>query len=69
VREPFISKQSAANMVWGIVDNENPLSIESRMPIGGVIFSDGVEKDFLQFNSGSIATIGVAPEKARLVVG
>jgi hypothetical protein len=30
----------------------------------GVIFSDGIESDFLRFNSGAIATVGVA----RLVV-
>ena len=45
-----------------------PLIIESLMPTNGVIFSDGVETDFLQFNAGAIATIGVAPEQARLVV-
>jgi hypothetical protein len=33
-----------------------------------VIFSDGVESDFLEFNNGSIATIGVAQQQARLVV-
>jgi hypothetical protein len=34
-----------------------------------VIFSDGVEADSLDFNSGAIATIGIAPERANLVVG
>jgi hypothetical protein len=38
------------------------------MAAAGVVFSDGVERDFLQFNSGAIATVGVAPEKARLVI-
>lgn len=37
------------------------------MPTNGVIFSDGIETDFLKFNSGSIATIGIAKETARLV--
>jgi hypothetical protein len=37
------------------------------MPDYGVIFSDGIESDFLRFNSGSIATIGIAKEKANLV--
>jgi hypothetical protein len=37
------------------------------MPMHGVIFSDGIESDFLNFNSGSIATIGVAQETAILV--
>ncbi len=38
------------------------------MPNNGLIFSDGVETDFLKFNSGSIATIGIADEKANLVL-
>lgn len=69
VREPFISKQSQASMVWGMIDQQHPLRVESKMAQSGVIFSDGVERDFLQFNSGAIATVGVAAEKARLVVG
>lgn len=69
VREPFISKQSQASMVWGMIDHRHPLRVESKMAQNGIIFSDGVERDFLQFNSGAIATVGVAPEKARLVAG
>jgi len=45
------------------------LVIESEMSEGGVIFSDGVEADFLPFNSGSIATISLAKKKTHLVVG
>jgi hypothetical protein len=37
------------------------------MPQDGVIFSDGVETDYLAFDSGAIASISVADEKARLV--
>ncbi|AFM12431.1 NAD(+)/NADH kinase [Turneriella parva] len=68
VREPFASRQSQANIVWGMIGEARPLTVESRMPTAGVIFSDGVERDFLQFNSGAIASVGVAPEKARLVI-
>jgi hypothetical protein len=39
------------------------------MPQGGVIFSDGVESDFLEFNSGILARIGLAEKKLHLVVG
>lgn len=67
VREPFVSHASGASLVVGKVDAQTPLVVESHMPRGGVVFSDGVENDFLQFNSGAIATIGVAPEGARLV--
>ncbi|MCR5886317.1 sugar kinase [Hymenobacter sp. J193] len=68
VREPFQSKRTQAGLTAGLLDTTTPLRVESMMPMNGVIFSDGVETDFLQFNSGAIATIGVAPEKARLVL-
>ena len=68
VREPFVSRSSAAAIVMGNVDASAPLVIESQMPTGGVIFSDGVEADHLDFNSGAIASIGIAAEKANLVV-
>jgi hypothetical protein len=38
------------------------------MPTSGVIFSDGIEADFLEFNSGSIARFTVSKQRARLVV-
>jgi hypothetical protein len=38
------------------------------MPENGVIFSDGIESDFLQFNSGIEATISVAEKRGHLVV-
>jgi NAD kinase len=69
VREPFISRHSRASVVAGLVDSKRPLVLESLMPSGGVIFSDGMESDFLQFNSGAVATIGPARETAHLVVG
>ena len=37
------------------------------MPENGVIFSDGIEQDYLQFNSGIEATITVADKKGQLV--
>jgi NAD kinase len=69
VREPFVSKQSEAGMVAGLLDEGQELIVESQMPADGIIFSDGVQADFLQFNTGSIARIGVAQQRARLVVG
>jgi hypothetical protein len=38
------------------------------MPERGVIFSDGVEADFLEFNSGTKAEIKIAERKGLLVV-
>lgn len=68
VREPFISRHSEAAIVAGSISPNEPLALESQMPTGGVIFSDGVEADRLDFNSGTIANIRIAPEKANLVV-
>jgi len=67
VREPFKSVCTQTDIAVGMINNRNNLRIESLMPSGGVIFSDGIESDFLQFNSGSIATIGIANEIANLV--
>jgi len=69
VREPFVSRHSKASIVAGIVEQQQALELESLMPSGGVIFSDGIEADFLQFNSGSSVTVRAAAETAQLVVG
>lgn len=68
VREPFISRHSTAELISGFVTAEQELTVESRMPSGGVIFSDGVEEDFLAFSAGATAHIGPAAQRARLVV-
>jgi hypothetical protein len=68
VREPFPSRTSAAALVFGEISSQSPLVVRSLMPEQGVIFSDGLENDFLEFNSGAQATISVAARKGRLVV-
>lgn len=68
VREPFQSIRTQTGICTGIINQQKRLRIESSMPSGGVIFSDGVEQDYLQFNSGSIAHIGIAKETANLIV-
>ena len=67
VREPFQSIRTQTGIAAGVIKNQGHLTIQSLMPTSGVIFSDGIESDFLRFNSGSIATIGIAPEIAKLV--
>lgn len=68
VREPFPSKTSAASLVFGRITTAEPLCILSEMPEHGVIFSDGIEADFLTFNSGAVATVSPAEKSGRLVV-
>ena len=67
VREPFHSRHSAADLVAGLVGPDDGLEIESLMPSGGVIFSDGIEADYLEFNSGAVARIRPAAQHARLI--
>ena len=68
VREPFASKRTQTNITAGILPEHSKLTIESYMPDNGIIFSDGIETDFIKFNAGSIAIIGTAKEKANLVL-
>ena len=68
VREPFLSKASGISIAAGMIESGNALTIESQMPANGVIFSDGVESDYLAFNSGAIASIHAAKEQALLMV-
>ncbi len=67
VREPFQSIRTQTEITAGLIKSKEVLTIESLMPISGVIFSDGIESDFLKFNSGSIATIKLAEETAKIV--
>jgi NAD kinase len=68
VREPFPSKTSGTEIIHGKIEAETPLQIVSHMPQNGVIFSDGIEEDRLEFNSGAAAMIGLAERTLRLVV-
>ncbi len=67
VREPFPSRTTAATLVFGAVTAREPLRLLSQMAENGVIFSDGIEADFLEFNSGVEAQIAVAERKGRLI--
>jgi NAD kinase len=68
VREPFQSKYSSVQVTTGLISNAEKLVIESYMPSNGVVFSDGIEADFIHFNSGVKVEIGIAPQQARLVM-
>ena len=68
VREPYISKHSTARQTAGLLGPGKALKLESQMPSGGVVFSDGMEADCLQFNSGVTAEVSAAQQRAQLVV-
>ncbi len=51
----------------GTIEPDSPLQLGSLMPENGVIFSDGIEDDYLQFNAGCIAHIGIADIQGQLI--
>lgn len=67
VREPFISKTSQAKLIYGRIDAGQVLEIVSQMPQNGVIFGDGIQADYIEFNSGTRAEISLAEKKLQLV--
>ena len=67
VREPWPSTATAATITCGTVTCDMPLRLHSLMPENGVIFSDGIEPDFLDFNAGATATITPADKQGCLV--
>ncbi|MNW34289.1 NAD(+)/NADH kinase family protein [compost metagenome] len=68
VREPFVSRTTGGELACGCIGQGQQLRITSQMPEQGVIFSDGVEEDFLEFNAGVEAMISTADKVGSLVV-
>ena len=68
VREPFPSKTTGTTLVFGKIPENRSLKIESLMGNNGVIFSDGIESDFITFNSGTEAVVSLAQKQGRLII-
>jgi len=68
VREPFPSKASAASLVAGRIGARASLTLVSAMAENGVIFSDGIEADYLEFNAGITVEVGIAEKRGYLVI-
>ncbi|MDB5968332.1 MAG: hypothetical protein JWQ90_782 [Hydrocarboniphaga sp.] len=67
VREPYPSRATQAGLVFGKISRAQPLELVSSMAENGVIFSDGIESDFLEFNAGTNARFQPANRQGRLV--
>jgi NAD kinase len=67
VREPFSSRHSRATIIAGTVDKGEEVVLESLMPSGGVVFSDGIESDYLDFSAGAVGRVRAAAQHALLV--
>ena len=68
VREPHASRSAGARIGAGLVAAGESLVVESQMPEGGAIFSDGVQEDALEFGAGCVATVAASSRHARLVM-
>jgi NAD kinase len=68
VREPFPSRTTGTSIVFGECDARSPLRLTSHMPVAGVIFSDGIEADHLDFGAGLTVRIQPADRAGRLTV-
>lgn len=68
VREPFPSRSTGADIICGEIGGKDDFRILSQMPGNGVIFSDGIEADAIEFNAGTEVTIRTAPQRGTLVV-
>ena len=67
MREPFPSQVTGSSIVLGRIAGRQRLELVSQMPEHGVVFSDGMEADFLDFGSGVKASIGIAERRGMLV--
>ena len=67
VREPFPSNTTDATIVFGTLGEGDLFRVLSKMPENGVIFSDGMEADAIEFHSGVEVSIGLSETKGCLV--
>ncbi len=68
VREPFPSRSTQAETVFGMLKKGDEFKITSHMPENGVVFSDGIESDNIEFNAGTEITLSIADKKGALIV-
>lgn len=68
VREPFPSRSTQTNLIYGRLKEDDTLKILSQMPENGVVFSDGIETDAIEFNTGTEITVQMAPQRGILVI-
>lgn len=67
VREPYPSRATQTGIVYGRIGSSQCLKVVSKMPVNGVVFSDGMESDAVEFHSGTEILVSVAEKKGVLV--
>lgn len=68
VREAFPSNATGTSISTGLITDREQLRVRSEMNEGGVIFGDGIEADYLEFNWGVQAGIRMAQQTLELVM-
>lgn len=67
VREPYLSRTTQAGLTFGRIGARSELRLRSLMPENGIIFSDGMEADGLEFKSGVEVAVGLSAHRGALV--
>lgn len=67
VREAWPSKFTATGLNSGILTEKSRLVVTSELNQGGVVFGDGIEDDYLPFDWGRVADVGVDEKRLSLV--
>ncbi len=67
VREAFPSVATGTDISSGLVGENETLKVLSEMNENGVIFGDGIETDYMDFNWGQQVSVGVARDTLELV--
>jgi NAD kinase len=68
VREPFPSQATGTDIVFGEITQKSEMRVSSLMAGNGVIFSDGMVDDFIEFNSGVEVKISMSSTRGVLAV-
>lgn len=68
VREPWPSVSTQATLDFGLAGTGAPLTIDSEMSDGGVIFADGIEADRIDFHAGRTVRITESSRRLRLLM-
>ncbi|WP_316980103.1 diacylglycerol kinase catalytic domain-containing protein [Shumkonia mesophila] len=66
-REPWPSRITGNKLAFGEIGQSTSVCLTSRMNEGGAIFADGIEQDFLRFDWGIKAQIGISERTLNLV--